>query len=111
LKIAYIIGSNSRNSGGLYNSVRNLAETVGENESYTTKIFGYNDERSKEDKYIYQKETLVDYNIIGSSKLAFTLDLKKKIKEFKPNVIHPQFLWLYPSYVSSKYSLKNKKST
>ena len=108
MKILLITGSNSRNSGGLYNSVRNLGQSMMEIEGLDPVLLAHSDEYSEQDVQAYTPLTVEDYKIVGRNGFALSLDITKQIKRIKPDIIHPQCIWIYPSYATLKYYKNNK---
>lgn len=102
-KILLLGTSSSRNAGGLYNSVRNLGQQLTRDNVVETAIMAFHDEFSEEDNQNYAPLRLIEYNIKGPAGIAFTMDLKEKMEEFHPDLVHTQGIWLYTSHVNTKY--------
>lgn len=107
MKIALIAGSNSRNSGGLYNSVRNLGQSMMKIDGLDPVILAYSDEHSAQDIKAYSPLPLEDYKLIGSNSFALSSDINKKLQQIKPDIIHPQCIWIYPSFATLRYHKQN----
>jgi len=107
MKILFLYGSNSRNSGGLYNSVRNLALSLIKIKNIEPVLLAHNDEYSSVDLPAYNPVIIEDYKILGPSKIGFSIDLSKKIKQISPDIIHTQCVWMYLSFVNLNYHKKN----
>ncbi len=105
-KILLLGTSSSRNAGGLYNSVRNLGQQLTRDNVVETVIMAFHDEHSQTDNAAYLPLKLIEYNISGPSGIAFTRDLKEKMEEFAPDLVHVQGIWLYTSRVNQKYCQK-----
>ena len=107
-KILLLSTSSSRNAGGLYNSVRNLGQKLVSMRLVNAKIFAFTDNYSPEDSKYYEPLPLEEYSIIGPPGIGFTIDLPSKIKEFSPDLIHIQGMWLFTSYINRKFCKRNK---
>lgn len=105
-KILLLSTSSSRNAGGLYNSVRNLGQQFAKDKVIDPVIMAFHDEHSDVDNLAYDPLKLIEYHIQGPSGVAFTTDLKEKMEEFKPDLVHVQGIWLYTSHVNTKYCKK-----
>jgi len=71
-----------------------------------TAIMAFHDEHSEVDNLAYDPLDLIEYHIKGPSGVAFTTDLKEKMEEFNPDLVHVQGIWLYTSHVNTKYCKK-----
>ena len=108
MKAALLYGSNSRNSGGLYNSVRNLGQSLMKIEGVEPFALAHNDEYSEQDKAAYAPLPLEEYHIKGPANFGYSPDLISILKKFKPDIIHPQGIWMYSSYATLQYHIKHK---
>jgi poly(glycerol-phosphate) alpha-glucosyltransferase len=109
MKVLLLSASNSRNAGGLYNSVRNLGQALLKINDVEPTVLAFRDNFSDLDIKAYAPLTLNEYHIIGTPKLAYSSDLKGKIEKINPDIIHTQGIYLYSSYVNLKYTQKNNK--
>ena len=103
MEIALLSGSNSRRSGGLYNSVRKLAIELNKRDSLNISIFAHDDEFSVNDIEAYSPVELISYKILGPSNFGFSPNLYSLIKKYSPDIIHVQCIWMYLSKVSLDY--------
>jgi poly(glycerol-phosphate) alpha-glucosyltransferase len=108
MKVLLVSGTNSRNSGGLYNSVRNLGQSLKKINEVEPILLAHSDEHSVTDIAAYAPLAVEDYEIIGPSGYAFSTNISKKIEQINPDILHPQCLWIYPSYATLKYHRINK---
>jgi glycosyltransferase involved in cell wall biosynthesis len=108
MKALIIAGSNSRNSGGIFNSALNLGMNLRKYSAYDIEFLMYNDEYSPEDRKHYHPLPLHDYTITGPKNFGFSTDIKKKLRSIQPNLIHAQTIWMYFSYINKRYSTKKK---
>lgn len=110
LKILLLSTSSSRNAGGLYNSVRQLGKNLNIQNSVGLDpvVLAFRDERSDVDNKFYSPLKLVEYKIVGPSGIAVSFDLLNKIRQLGPDIIHIQGIWLFSSFINTKYCLKHK---
>lgn len=106
MKVLFLSGSNSRNSGGLYNSVRNLGQSLLKLSSVEPVLLAHNDEYSDLDLAAYAPMKVEDYHLIGPRNVGYSNNIEKKIAEIKPDILHPQCVWMYLSYINLKYHKK-----
>lgn len=103
MKVTYLTITNSRKAGGLYNSVRNLARSVMNLNACEVCILSHNDKFSEEDIYAYEGIPMQFYTIYGPANFGLTLDLKSKLKDLAPTIIHQQGIWTYSSLINLIY--------
>lgn len=103
MKVTYLTITNSRKAGGLYNSVRNLARNVMNLNACEVCILSHNDKFSKEDLYAYEGIPMQFYSILGPANFGFSLNLKSKLKDLAPTIIHQQGIWTYSSLINLIY--------
>ncbi len=108
MKVLLLSTSNSRNAGGLYNSVRSLGQALIKYPGIKPAVLAFEDERSSTDVGAYKPLELIDYHIIGPAGFGFSIDLRSKIKQFQPTIVHSQGVWLYSSYINMKYSRQTR---
>ncbi|MEK6481641.1 glycosyltransferase [Catalinimonas sp. 4WD22] len=98
MKVTLLSGSNSRKSGGLYNSVRCLTNSLNQKQVNAC-ILAHNDEFSSEDIKAYSNPT-ASYKLVGPTNFGYSTDLHRILRQQKPDIIHTQCLWMYLSKVS-----------
>lgn len=109
-KVVLLSGSNSRNSGGLFNSVKSLAFSLIRNSSSEVAIVSYDDKFSNEDRHTYKFIKLFIYKLTGPKQLGFSLNLSRIVKSVKPSVIHQQGIWMLYSRNVRSYKRGNKNA-
>lgn len=107
-KVVLLSGSNSRNSGGLFNSVKSLAFSLLRNSPYAVSIVSYDDEFSEEDIHTYKFINLLTYKLFGPKQLGLSLNLTGVLKHLNPSVVHQQGIWMFYSRNVKNYKQKNK---
>ncbi|MBC8053458.1 MAG: glycosyltransferase [Sphingobacteriaceae bacterium] len=104
MKVLILGSTNSRNAGGVFNSVRMLGHSL--NAHTDVHFLMHDDEYSAEDRKYYEPMPLHSYTVKGPRNLAFSPDMYSKLDGIKPDVIHTQGIWMYFSYVNKKYHAK-----
>ena len=103
MKLLILGGSNSRNSGGVFDTARMMGLRLKEQNNIDVEYLMFDDEYSKEDKKYYSPLPVHSYNITGPKKLGLSTDLYSQMKSIKPDIVHTQSLWMYLSYANKKY--------
>lgn len=105
MNIALLSGSNSRKSGGLYNSVRCLADSL-QKKHVNAQILAHHDKFSEQDLTAYQSNQPIAYALKGPSNFGYSPDLYKLLGQQNPDIVHTQCLWMYLSKVSLDFHQK-----
>jgi len=103
MKLLILGGSNSRNSGGVFDTARMMGLRLYERNHVDVEYLMFDDEYSLEDKKQYEPLPVRSYVVKGPKKLGFSVDLYGQIKNIKPDIVHTQSLWMYLSYANKKY--------
>lgn len=104
-KVAIVTATNSRNAGGLFNSVKSLAFEL--NRLVKLKYFSFNDEFSNEDIHTFEGLDMEIYDVVGPKSIGVSLNLGSKLKYFSPKIIHQQGVWMWFSLVVLSHKLRN----
>jgi glycosyltransferase involved in cell wall biosynthesis len=107
-KVVMLSGVNSRNSGGLFNSVKSLAFSLIRNSTFDISICTYDDEFSDKDRHTYDGITQHVYKLLGPRKLGLSSDLGSILQNVSPDIIHQQGIWMFYSYNAKRFMMKNK---
>ncbi|MFI5130104.1 MAG: glycosyltransferase [Chitinophagales bacterium] len=103
MKLLLLGGSNSRNSGGVFDTARMMGLRLHEHNNINVEYLMFDDEYSQEDRKYYSPLTVHSYRIRGPKNLGLSADLYKQMKSIKPDIVHTQSLWMYLSYANKKY--------
>jgi glycosyltransferase involved in cell wall biosynthesis len=106
MKVLILGGSNSRNSGGVFDTARIMGQRLHQNNRIEVEYLMYDDEYSEEDKKHYSPLPVHSYKIKGPGKVGFSPDIYNRIESIKPDIVHTQSLWMYLSYANKKYNRK-----
>ncbi|MEO5564483.1 MAG: glycosyltransferase [Chitinophagaceae bacterium] len=102
MKLLILGGSNSRNSGGVFDTARTMGLKLHENDIKVEYLM-FDDEYSAEDKRYYWPLPVHSYTVKGPKKLGYSSDIYQQIENIKPDIVHTQSLWMYLSYANKKY--------
>lgn len=108
MKIILLSGSNSRYSGGLYNSVRRLAQTLDELPNTSANILAHNDNYTPQDIGAYAPLLPLAYTVKGPINFGFSPDLSNILAELSPDIVHSQCIWMYLSYANVSHHKRVK---
>lgn len=103
MKLLILGGSNSRSSGGVFDTARMMGLRLHECNQVNVEYLMFDDEYSAEDKKYYAPLPVHSYTIRGPRKLGFSGDIYRKMKNIRPDIVHTQSLWMYLSWANKKY--------
>lgn len=106
MKVLYLGGSNSRNSGGVFFVARDLGKVIAKRPDFSVEYLMHGDEYTAADLPTYEGLKMNEYSIKGPSNLAFSFDIADKLKHIQPDIVHVHSLWLYASFVNKNYYKK-----
>lgn len=106
MKVSILTGSNSRNAGGLFYSVKSLALELSKTDNLLIEVVSHDDEFSQEDLITWGNLKMKKFKIFGPPNLGLTFDLKEILNKSKPDIIHQQGIWTFSSF----YTNLNKKN-
>ncbi|MBC7914989.1 MAG: glycosyltransferase [Pyrinomonadaceae bacterium] len=108
MKVLILGSTNSRNAGGVFNSVRMLGQSLNLHPNTDVHYLMHDDEYSAQDRKYYEPMPLHTYKIKGPRNLAYSENMYDELDKIKPDVIHTQGIWMYFSYVNKKYHSKTQ---
>lgn len=106
MKIGILSASMSRQAGGLFWSVRSLAESV-RNAGCELQVFAGADEYSQQDRAKWGGIPLTVFPTRGPAAFGYQVGLRSALIEAKLNLAHVHGLWMYPSVVVKKLRKQN----
>ncbi len=96
MKIVYLTASMSRNAGGLFWSVRSLAQNV-RSLGVDLQVFAGHDRYAAADKASWGTVPLSVLPTIGPMAFGYQPDLCKRLSLVRIDLVHVHGLWMYPS--------------
>jgi poly(glycerol-phosphate) alpha-glucosyltransferase len=103
MKLLILGGSNSRNSGGVFDTARMMGLRLHERNHIDVEYLMFDDEYSLEDKKQYGPLPVRSYVVKGPKKLGFSTNIYGQMRDIKPDIVHTQSLWMYLSFANKKY--------
>jgi poly(glycerol-phosphate) alpha-glucosyltransferase len=102
------MASTSRNAGGLFDSVRRLAQSLAIL-GMDVRVFGLLDEYSAEDTPAWLPVGVSALKPNWPEGFGYCPDLVGEVMSYRPDVIHNHGLWLYPSVATYSCFKKTRK--
>lgn len=99
MNVVLLSGSNSRQSGGLYSSVRCLADSL-RKKQVNARAIAHNDSFSPQDIQAYGSNKPISYSLKGPANFGYSPNMHRILKGQNPDLIHTQCIWMYLSKVS-----------
>lgn len=106
MKVLILAANNSRNAGGVFNSMRMLGHNLIAHQGLDVQFLLHDDEYSDQDRKYYESMPLHTYHIKGPTNFGYSYDILEKLKNIKPDVVHAQGIWMYFSHANSRYHTK-----
>ncbi|MCO5068983.1 MAG: glycosyltransferase [Kiritimatiellae bacterium] len=109
MNVAYVLSSLSRSNGGVSESVRRLAQNVGQLDGVRASAFGLEDEHTSEDLPLWAPVPTRAFPIRGPRALGFAPGLDRALEADAVDVLHTAGLWMYPSIAARKWKRKTSR--
>lgn len=97
IKVVQLSASVSRRAGGLYLSVRRLAQELAASGEAEVEILGVADQFTKVDAHAWGSLSVRAFAPVGPAAFGYAPGLTKALHESHCNLAHTQGLWMYPS--------------
>lgn len=110
MKIVLLSGTNSRLSGGLFYSVKNLGLNILNHCKEEVVYVCHDDEYSEEDRSTFLNLPLAIYHVSGwplLNRLGYSKDIHAILEHERPDIIDIQGTWMYYSYAAFCYKKKH----
>jgi len=102
-KVTDIVSSVSRKGGGLFYSVRRLAQSVAELGALEGGVVGLEDEFSREDVDQWRPLKPKLYPVSGPKRLGYSPGLMQGTLNSDASLLHGHGIWMYPSRVTYEW--------
>jgi glycosyltransferase involved in cell wall biosynthesis len=106
--VTFVTGSLTRKAGGLFVSVRRLAQCLGEL-NMRIHVVGLADEFLESDLEAWRPLQPVTLSTKGPRSFGYSSDLQPKLLELAADVEHVHGLWMYPSIANLAWSRRTRK--
>ena len=102
IKTANLVGSVSRNAGGLYESVRRLVQSIAANDMEVS-VLSNLDEHTAEDVAAWAPVTVKTFRPRWHRQFGYTPEFLTALEAFGPDITHTHGLWCFPSVATDQY--------
>ena len=99
MQTAILIGSVSRNAGGLFESVRRLSQNI-HAQDVSVEVFSIRDEHTAADVADWQPLKTHLFDVRGPKAFAYAPGMLSELKTNNFQMIHAHGIWMYPSVVN-----------
>lgn len=108
MKLTFLTASVSRNAGGLFQSVRRLAQSV-QSTGGRVSVLGVDDEHTECDIHNWHPLPIQTYPVIGPDRFHFAPKLIGALTENAPDVLSSHGLWNYTSVATLRWHRRTGK--
>jgi poly(glycerol-phosphate) alpha-glucosyltransferase len=102
MRIQFVTASLSRSAGGLFESVRRLAQATA-NGRYKVQVFGIEDEHSQADLATWQPLDIHLFRRYGPERFSFAPGLVRELRSRGADLIMSHGLWRYTSIATQRW--------
>jgi len=106
--LALLTNPLSRNGGGVFDSVRNLAMSIGDGPRYSPSVMGGGDDNTQRDLMGWGNVRVESFNVRGPKTFGYTPGLARALGVLNPDLLHAHGLWTYSSLASARWSRGTK---
>jgi len=107
IKTANLTGSVSRSAGGLFESVRRLAQSLA-NENMHVWVFGTEDEHTAADIGLWSPVQVRAFRPVGPHQFGYSPKFRAALNGYAPDLVHTHGLWVYSSIATNQYRRRQK---
>lgn len=108
MKWTIVTASVSRNAGGLFSSVRHLAQAAADLGEQIA-VLGINDFYTQNDLAAWQPLPIETFPVLGPDRFHFAPRLPQAIYEQNPDIVHSHGIWNYVSVAVGKWHKRTGK--
>jgi poly(glycerol-phosphate) alpha-glucosyltransferase len=108
MKIGFLLSSVSRQAGGLFESVRRLAQSV-LTADCTIKVFAGGDGFTAQDIEAWRPLTPATFRVFGPAQFGYLPGLARALRGQELDLINLHGIWMYPSVASLSWSRRSHK--
>lgn len=109
MNVIHLLVSISRQSGGLYQSVRGLTRALHSVPDVTVHIHGISDCHTAQDLPAWQPLQPIPHSCFGPRAWAYAPTLAPALLSTPTDLLHSHALWQYPSYLAGQWHQKNRR--
>ncbi len=101
--ITFLSSTISRKGGGVTEIERRLAQQLAQQPAHTIHVFGLEDAFSEEDIKDWLPVQPTVFPVTGPPAFGYAPQMLRRVQEVKPDVLHINSLWMYPSVVTKQW--------
>lgn len=109
MKTAFVLGSVSRNNGGVFEAARHLARGLHEIERDSVEVFGLRDEFTDADGGTWSPVRVRAFDPLPPRSLGYARGFQRALHDSDPSVCHVHGLWQFPGAAARRFSEKRKR--
>jgi poly(glycerol-phosphate) alpha-glucosyltransferase len=109
LKVAFLMGSISHQSGGLFTSVRPLAQALRAEPGLELQVLGLADEATVADLPGWAPVRPVVYPGWHRWLLRYSRGLSRAVDDLDVDLVHTHNIWLYPAIATARWGRRTRK--
>jgi poly(glycerol-phosphate) alpha-glucosyltransferase len=103
MKTASVLTSISRRSGGLFESVRRLHQSLAEIPGWKVRVIGLRDEFTALDVPSWKPLPVETYDIVGWRAFGYSPELRRRLDFLEEDILHTHGIWEYPSVAVTRW--------
>ena len=103
MKTASVLTSVSRKSGGLFESVRRLHQSLADIPGWKVRVLGLRDEFTTLDVPRWKPLPVETYDIVGWRQFGYSPGLRRRLEFLEEDILHTHGIWEYPSVAVGRW--------
>ncbi len=109
MKIGILTGSVSRNAGGTFEAIRNMAQEMCRLPDVDVSVFGLRDEGLEKDLDSWRPVPLKAFSTQGPRSFGYAGGLYPALRDASIDLLHVHGLWMYPSVAAQMWQLHSRR--
>jgi glycosyltransferase involved in cell wall biosynthesis len=104
MRVAFVTVSLSRRAGGLFTSVRRLAQTLQRDQAIDIRVLGIRDEYTADDLAQWSPVNPIAFSPLRPLALSYSPDMARTLAELRPDLAHTQGIWMARSLITLRWA-------
>ena len=109
MKVVHLTASISRNAGGLFTSVRQLAIALQTTQGIDVQVIGLADANTEIDRSSWAPLEVSTTTILGPASFGYASHMSELLNSSRPDLVHSHGLWMYPSLATIQWARRTKR--
>ena len=109
MRVTTLTPSLSRAGGGVSESARRLAQSLGDQAGIEINVLGLKDRYMQEDLTLWTPLRPTGCAVMGPAAFGYSLEMKQGLEASDPDLIHVHGLWMYPSVIAAHRAARTGK--